>query len=626
LPEVGFFNPGSLLCGLSLVALVAIYLRSRARPTISVSSLMLFEEVPAPVARSRVLRLDVLFWLEALALAAMTLAAAGFYLLGPRPVGRYQLHALVFDLGAGMAAIDGRVSRLDEARSRARKLISNTPAGDGFSIIGYALEARTLFPPSAAREELFSALDKLRPMEVAVRPAAMRAALLDARGAATIDIFADRKPPQEVVHEARPEGRVETHQVGEAANNVAIASLDPGVSSNSAGHCVLRNFSNRPAECELEIDNNGRQVMRAPLIIEPRAQAMVTFRPLAEGGLLHARIITPDALAADNERYALAPAIAQAKVLVLSPDADSRDDLARIVLAINPNFVVTALDPALYPSSSAAAQQFALAVLHDCSDAGVKASARMFIFPEPPLPGSKRPPLLRVTGSVAVAELESRQDTGSLSTPALLGPSRIVSLPGWMDSLARGAPIGAHDSLPIAAAGSNIDGEVGVLTFDIRNHLLLDPDRLDALVLTVDTLKRMVAPQNARVVATGTFVVVPTFGAATLTAPDGATITLQPDQWGRVRFRPLEVGRYVVRGGHREVAVYANYYDAAESDLASSAAASELGRPVQSAAPVRSENYPQPAGLLLIVVATSLLLAESALIAQRAIRWGVRHV
>lgn len=623
---MGFFNPGSLLCGLSLVALVAIYLRSRARPTVNVSSLLLFEEVPAPVAKSRILRVDLLFWLEAVALASMTLAAAGLYLRGPRPIGSRQLHALVFDLGAGMEAMDGGVSRLDEARSRARRLISTAPDGDEFSIIGYALEARSFFPPSASRQELFAALDKLQATAVGARPAALRAALLDARGAATIDIFADRKPAKEVVQEARPDGRVEIHQVGKAADNVAIVSIDPGVPRSSAGHCVLRSFSNRPWECVLEIENNGQQVVRAPLIIEPRAQTIVTFPPLAEGGLLRARIITADALTADNERYAFAPAIAQAKVLVLSPDADSRDDLARIVLAINPNFVVTALDPSLYPSSSAAAQQFALAVLHDCSDVGVHASARLFIFPEPQLRSSNRQPLLPVVGSVALAELESRQDTGALSTPALLGPARILSLPGWMDSLARGAPVGSHDSLPIAAVGRNREAEVGVLTFDIRNHLLLDPDRLDALVLTVDTLKQVVAPQNIKVVATGTFVAVPGFGAATLTAPDGSTVGLQPDQWGRVRFRPLEAGRYVVSDGHHEVAVYANYYDVAESDLALSETPPEPERPFQLAAQARTENYPEPASLILIGVATLLVMAESALIAQRTIQWGAGHV
>jgi hypothetical protein len=623
---VGFFNPEGLLCGVSLIVLVAIYLRSRARPTITVSSLMLFEEIPAPMAKSRILRVDLLFWLEALALGAMTLAAAGFYLIGPRPVGQHQLHALVFDLGAGMGATSGGVSRLDEARTRARSLISAAVSGDEFSIIGYALEARTLFSPSSGRKEASAALDKLRAMAVATRPAAVRAALLDARGAATIDVFSDRKLAKAFLQEVHPEGHVEVHQVGEGADNVAIAALDPGVPRSSAGHCVLRNFSNRPAECELEIDNSGRRVVHMPLLIEPQAQAIVTFRPLAEGGLVRARILSPDALAADNERYALAPSIAQAKVLVLSPDADARDDLARIALAVNPDFVVTALDPALYGSSSAATQRFALAVLHDCTDAGVNASARMFVFPEPRLRSAKRPPPIPVIGSVAVVELESRQDTGALATPALLGPSRVLSLPGWMDSLARGAPLGGHDSLPIAGVGRSSEGEVGVLSFDIRNHLLLDPDRLDALVLAVDTLKRVVAPENIKVVATGTFVAVGTFAPATLTAPDGTTISLQPDQWGRVRFRPLEAGHYAVRSGHREVAVYANYYDAAESDLALVSAASEPKRAVQLAAPIHSESYPEPAGLALVVAAILLLLAESALIVQRGIRWGVRHV
>ena len=99
-------------------------------------------------------------------------------------------------------------------------------------------------------------------------------------------------------------------------------------------------------------------------------------------------------------------------------------------------------------------------------------------------------PLVPVLGSVAMAELQSRQDTGELATPALLGPSRVVALPGWMDTLAQGAPVGGRDSFPVAAVGHNPDGEVGILAFDVRNHLLLDPDRMDALVLTVDALKR----------------------------------------------------------------------------------------------------------------------------------------
>ena len=49
---MGLLNPQNFVYGLSLALLVLIYLRSRSRPAIEVSSLMLFDEVPAPDAAS----------------------------------------------------------------------------------------------------------------------------------------------------------------------------------------------------------------------------------------------------------------------------------------------------------------------------------------------------------------------------------------------------------------------------------------------------------------------------------------------------------------------------------------------------------------------------------------------
>ncbi len=623
---MGFFSPDGLLLGFSVVALIAIYLRSRARPIINVSSLMLFEQLPAPVVKSRILKLDLLFWLELLALSAITLAAAGFYVAGRRPVGRHQLHALVFDLGAGMGALDGRVSSLEEARALARHLITSAPAGDEFTVIGYGLEANILAAPSRDPRPALAALDKLQAQAIAPRPSALRAALIDAHGAAAIDIFADRRPAEDVVSQTSPRGVVKLHQVGKPVDNVAIAGLDPGVPRSSGGHCVLRNFSSRPAQCQLELDLNGRQFDHTSLIIEPRAQAIVGFRPLTEGGLLHARIATHDALIMDNERFATAPSTAQANVLVLSPDPDARDDLARIAVAINPNFVVTALDPAQYKSSGAAKRRYALAILHDCNPSGINAAARLFVFPEPLLKGSHRTPVANVPGSVAAVELESRQDTGPLTTPTLLGPSRILSLPGWMDALATGAPLDGHDSFPVAAVGRQLDGRVGVLAFDVRDHLLLDPDRLDALVLTIDTLKQVTAPEDIKVVSTGSFVTISTFAPAKLISPDNSIRQLQPDQWGRVRFRPLEVGHYAIRGPNRATEVYANYYDVAESDLSSLAAPLDRKAVNHSLPPPHVEIFPRPVGLALIALAAFLVLAESAFITRRAIYWGTPHV
>ena len=77
---MGLLNPHNLAYLGSLAVLVAIYLRARAKPTLEVSSLMLFDEIAAPVASSRVLRTDLLFWIEMAALGALSMALAGLYL------------------------------------------------------------------------------------------------------------------------------------------------------------------------------------------------------------------------------------------------------------------------------------------------------------------------------------------------------------------------------------------------------------------------------------------------------------------------------------------------------------------------------------------------------------------
>jgi len=628
---VGLLNPLNLLYALSLAALVAIYLRALSRPTLEVSSLMLFEEVPAPVAKSRLLRVDRFFWLEALALGALTFAVAGLYLRVHQPVGRNHRRALVFDLGAAMGATDDDGSahpgsRLDEARGIAEKIIANAPVGDRFTVSGYALEAETIHAPGGDPHEARDALAALAPQAVAARPAALRAALMRARGADQIDLFADRPPSAAAIDDAGLAGRLNFHQVGAPAPNLAIVSLDAGVPHSTVGRCVVRNFSNRPQYCDLVIEAAGREVFHSTLIAEPRVEIVVPFGPLPAGGLVKARITSHDALAADNQRFAFAPSIAQAHALVLSRDAAVRDDLARIVLAINPNFMVTAADP-LRPGSFNPSQHFDLAVIHDNAGRGVNADARLLIFPEPPLNGSKLPQLVPVTGSVTLAEMQEREGSGSLSAPVLLGPARILALPPWMEPLARGVSVGEHQSFPLAAFGYDGNVAVGVLAFDVRDHLLLDPDRMDALVTAIDLLHRLVAPRDVLIEPTGAFVTATAGAHPRLRAPDGATRVLTPDQWGRVRFRTLQAGRYLITNDGPAVAVYANYYDAGESDLstpAGVAAATSPSAPTATAGAARLTV--EPIAIPLIVLALIALLVESVMLAQRAIRWRTARV
>jgi len=246
-------------------------------------------------------------------------------------------------------------------------------------------------------------------------------------------------------------------------------------------------------------------------------------------------------------------------------------------------------------------------------------------FPEPPLDGSTRPQLVPVTRSVAIAEMQDREGAGSLSTPVLLGPARVIAPPAWMQPLALGVGVREHDSFPLAANGYNGDEAVGVIAFDVRDHLLLDPDRMDALVLTVDLLQRLVAPRDVIIEPTGTFAAVTAGADARLVAPDGKVTPLITDQWGRVRFRALEAGRYLVTSNGPATAVYANYYDAGESDL--SAPPAELEQAVAASGRAGPSQWSvRPIVLPLVMLALLALIGESMVLAQRALRWRTAHV
>lgn len=623
---MGLLNPQNTIYGLSLALLVLIYLRSRSRPTIEVSSLMLFDEAPAPVASVRHVRIDPLFWLEMATLAALTFAIAGLYVMRPPSPGQGRSHALVFDLGAGMSARDGSIARIDQARRDALEIINQAPVGDEFSVIAYALEAQVRHPQTANLADLRKALGELVPMAVPARTAALRAALIRAHGASEIDLFADRPPAPAILADVASTAHVNFHLVGAGDSNLAIVSLDPGVPGSTRGRVVIRNFSARPHPAELAIDLGDAEEFHQTMMLAPREQVVASFGPIKTGGVLHARILTPDAIDADNSRYAYAPSDLAARVIVLSPDAAVRDDLARVLLAVNANFQIETADPAKYVAPPGPnAKPFEMAVMHDCYQPAVKAASTLLIYP--PQAGQNGIGIA-VDGTIASADIRGDATGESPVLESLkLGSTRIVAVPEWMDLLATASAPG-HPSIPIAAAGRAANGSVGVLAFDVRNHLLLAPDHLDALVLTVDLMKQLTAPRDVLIVPTGADVSVPATGSARVTQPDATVRTVSADKWGRVRIRPLQAGRYTVESGGVTTQVLANYYDAAESDLAAKPQA-EPPAPVgkaAAAANVQSARQVQPLVFILIALALLALTIESAMLIGHAGRWGMRHV
>ncbi|HSY79442.1 MAG TPA: hypothetical protein VK884_07525, partial [Verrucomicrobiae bacterium] len=551
---------------------------------------------------------------------------AGLYVMRPPAPGQGRSHALVFDLGAGMSAHDGTGARIDLARQQATEIIDQAPAGDEFSVIAYALEAQVRHPQTANLTDLRRSLGDLVPMAVPARTAALRAALIRAHGASEIDLFADRPPAPAILADVASTAHVNFHLVGSGDSNLAIVSLDPGVPGSTRGRVVVRNFSAKPHPAELAIDLGDAEEFHQTMMLAPREQVVASFGPIKTGGLLHARILTADAIDADNSRYAYAPSDLAARVLVLSPDAAVRDDLARVLLAVNANFQIETADPAKYVAPSVPnAKPLEMAVMHDCYLPGVKAASTLLMYP--PL-AEKNGIGISVDGTIASADIRGDAIGESPALESLtLGATRIVEIPEWMDLLATATTPG-HPSIPIGAIGRDANGPVGVLAFDVRNHLLLAPDHLDALVLTVDLMKQLTAPRDIMIVPTGADVSVPATGSARVTQPDATVRTVSADKWGRVRIRPLQAGRYTVESGGVTTQVLANYYDAAESDLATKPQAEAVAPAGKAAARanIQSARQVQPLTIFLIALALLALMIESAMLIGHAGRWGMRHV
>jgi hypothetical protein len=630
---VGFLSPQNFVYAFSLALLILIYLRSRSRPTLEVSSLMLFDEAPAPVASVRHVRLDPLFWLEMATLGALTLALAGMYVMRPPSVGHGRIHALVFDLGAAMSARDGQdhTTRLDQARREALAIVNRAPLGDEFSVIGYALDAEVRHPQSANLVAVRKALDELVAMSVPARTAALRAALMRARGASEIDLFADRPPPNTVLADVASAARVNFHLVGSGDENLAIVSLDSGIPGSTKGRVVIRNFSARPHPGELAIDLGSTEVFHQTIMLSPREQAVVPFGPLLNGGVLHARILSADAIEADNSRYAYVASDTPSRALVLSPDAAVRDDLARVLLALNSNFQIETADPSRYREASppvSGAKPLDLVVMHDCYIPALAAGATLFIYPPQNKRGAPQPSGISVSGTLASADLNRDSMGASGAGESLnLGATRIVAIPEWMDPIATAAGAG-HRSIPVAAIGRGSTGAVGLIAFDVPNHLLLAPDHLDALILTVDLLRQLTAPREVQIVSTGAYTSAPATASAKVTEPDGSVRIVAPDRFGRVRIRPLKAGRYSIASGPVTTQVFANYYDATESDLGAKPAAEASGPIEKASAATGSESAKEVHPLVFLLVALSLLalMVESAILLRHATRWGMRHV
>ena len=318
---LSFLSPLFLIGALTVAIPVVLHLfRRRNDPVVPFSAMRFLHQVPIEQARRRRLQ-DLL--LLALRVAALLLLAIGFarpYLQSPTSASEAGVTVVAVDVSASM----GDAARFARARTLAQQAIDSAPAGDQVAVMQFAGRADVMVEPGADRTAARAAVTRLQPT---FGPTRYHAAI--ARG---LDLVGTRAGRLVLVTDLQSSGwtsadavgvparvSIEVADVGPLPPNVGIAALDRTPQGLRVG--LTSTGASRGVEVELSLD--GRSLGRQRVTLPADGTSELLFRGVtATAGAVRARLVTPDGIPADDERWlVLDPRPGVRAAIIASPGA-----------------------------------------------------------------------------------------------------------------------------------------------------------------------------------------------------------------------------------------------------------------------------------------------------------------
>jgi len=299
---LSFLSPLFLLGALTVAIPVVLHLfRRRNDPVVPFSAMRFLHQVPIEQARRRRLQ-DLL--LLAVRAAALLLLAIGFarpYLQSPMSASEAGITVVAVDVSASM----GDATRFARAQALAQQAVDKAPAGDQVAVVQFAGRADVLVEPGPDRQAARAAIARLQP---SFGPTRYHAAI--ARG---LDVFGTRTGRLVLVTDLQSSGwtsadavglparvTIEVGDVGPLPPNAGIAVLDRTQQGVRAG--LVSTGASRAVDVELTVD--GKIVGRQRVTLPADGTGDVLFRGLtATAGAVRARLVAPDGIPADDERW-----------------------------------------------------------------------------------------------------------------------------------------------------------------------------------------------------------------------------------------------------------------------------------------------------------------------------------
>lgn len=311
---MSFLFPAFLLGALAAAVPILLHFFARDRaPRLPFSDVRFLER--AFVRHDRRRRLRELLLL-ALRVAALLLLAVAFARPFLDAAGRgRRITVLVVDRSLSLSA----PGQMALARERAREAIASTSPDEPIAVVAFDDRAAVVQPPAIGRPLLRAALGRIEPTIGATRHAAGLAAaveLLDGRAGRVVvvtDLQASGWPDDARV--AIPEGvSVEIAAVAPVERNLAVTAA--GADAEELAVTIL-NTGPAPAETEVTLDVDGREVARRPVTLLPGGNEVRWELPAAEAEVATVSVTDRYGYRWDDTRYALLDRARAAGVLVV---------------------------------------------------------------------------------------------------------------------------------------------------------------------------------------------------------------------------------------------------------------------------------------------------------------------
>jgi len=528
---LGLANPLGLLTLASVAVLIVLTQLRRRSHVSTVSSLILWKQLPErPLERQR-FRPDLLFVLRLLLLLALVGGYALPWIGGPGGDAASGL-AIVLDVSASMQVREAAGSRFALARRRLDELVGGLPSAAPVMIVAAADRPRVALRWTTDRGRITERLAALEPLDTPTDLApAVELALGEAarRPGAGVAVLTDLPPSAGGLAPARLAG-VDWIAIGRRDDNLAITDLAvdaPPFAEPADVHVEVevRNFGSASRATTLEATLDGSPWTRQALGLAAHAGRRVSLGAPPASGLLRVRIAGNDALPVDDEAVAWVPSQPPLDVLLVT-ESDALGAAFRTLVATVPRGHLEVVNHAGLAERAGLESVDGVVTVFDHQVPASIDGAGSVLYLAPP-PGNPVCPGARMVEDASVVDWEPDdpvlQGFGSLAAVEVARATQLL-LPEWGTAAVTAASRRA--AFPFLVVGER----AGRRRACLGAELPVQPSSSDAMplvLLTLGTLRWLAEPAAETPITLATGVPVRAAGAA-LRSADGVRASGDP--------------------------------------------------------------------------------------------------